>query len=100
MKTIDDRISDFLRDFDIDDMSFFLELMGEIWGTFENYTSDEPDDNHVKMKLIRSVYLISRLADEYGTKLFSIKCNHKGLWKRLEEIDDKYRESLENEATC
>lgn len=84
-----------------------IELFLEIWGCkemvsflkdiiplFELYDVDEEEDwvrdkvgedNLKNVRLIRTVYLMSKIAETHGGKLAILKVNFKDLYKRLEK---------------
>ena len=92
MKSIEQEINDFYDLWPVEKFSSFFQDIGEI---LELYDVDE-DDDWVKnaigkeedasvIRLIRTAYLFSRLAENHSGTLARIKINHKDLWKRLEE---------------
>lgn len=90
-KTIEDQINEFLEIWDFKQMSSFLQ---DIIPLFELYDVDEENDwvkdsvgeeNTQNVRLIRTVYLVSRIAEFHAGKLCNIKIEHKDLWKRLEK---------------
>lgn len=89
-KTNEDRINDFLTYWDCEKNTAFLRDIGPL---LELYDVDESDDwvknevgedNERNVRLVRTVYLMSRLADLHAGEFVAIKCQFKGLWKRLE----------------
>lgn len=91
-KTLEDQINDFIGDWDCGQMNAFLR---DIIPLIELYDVDE-DDDWVKeavgeldtrnVRLIRTVYLISKIADMHASKLVTIKYRYKDLWKKLEGV--------------
>lgn len=83
-------INDFLQDWDcVQNTSFLRDLIPLL----ELYNVDEEDDwlkkevggeDYNNVRLIRTVYLISRFADLHAGKLLLMKTRYKDLWKRLE----------------
>jgi hypothetical protein len=75
----------FLRDiiplfemFDIDDENdWILQAVGK--------------DDELQVKILRTVYLISRIAEFHAGKLCQVKTHHKGLWERMEKIANETR---------
>lgn len=90
--TLEQEINKFLEYFDDDDMLNFLHLIFEI---SELYDVDEKDDwvrdsikenenaDHVRM--IKTAYLLSKMADFHTGKICMIKTSFSGLWKRMDE---------------
>jgi hypothetical protein len=95
-KDIETEINDFLAYFDCQKMINFLR---DIIPLFELYDVDQEDDwvknvvgegNTRNVRLIRTVYLVSRIAEFHAGKLCTIKAKHPQLWKRLEKITIKH----------
>jgi len=90
-KTIEDEIIDFLHLWDSDCMSNFLR---DIIPLIELYDADEENDwvrdavgeeNERNVRIIRTVYLLSRIAENHSGKICRIKLEFKKLWERLEK---------------
>lgn len=90
-KTIEDEINDFLEMWDCNQMQDFLR---DIIPLFELYDVDENNDwvkdsvgeeDERNVRLIRTVYLVSRIAEFHAGKLCHINIEFKNLWKRLEK---------------
>jgi hypothetical protein len=90
-KTIEEDINGFLDSWDRDQM---LQFFKDIIPLFELYDVDceedwlrdvvgEDDLNNVR--LIRTVYLVSRIADFHASKLCNLKVSYKELWKKMEK---------------
>lgn len=91
-KTIEEEINEFLQVWDCDQQVDFLR---DIIPLFELYdVSDEDDwvknavgeDNERHVRLIRTVYLVSRIAEFHAGPLCRINVGFKNLWKRMENI--------------
>lgn len=89
--SLESQINQFLEKWDCKSMTNFLRDIAEI---YELYDVDEDADwveesvgeeNMQNVRLIRTVYLISRLASRYSPILASLKCNHPRLWERIEK---------------
>jgi len=89
--TVEEDINAFLEKWDGDQMCSFLR---DIIPLFELYDVDEEDDwvreavgqsDERNVRLIRTVYLISRIAEFHAGILCSIKMNFKDLYKRMEK---------------
>ena len=92
-KDLQQEINEFLEIFDVNSLISFLECtipLTELYDVEEN--SDWVEDHVGKdqastVRMIRTVYLISKLSEFHGGKLATIKMRFKNLWKRLEAID-------------
>lgn len=92
MKTIEQEINEFYELWPVEKFTLFFQDIAEI---LELYDVDEDDDwvkNAIEkeeeasiVRLIRTVYLFSRFAENHSATLARIKVHHKNLWKRLEE---------------
>lgn len=90
-KTIEDEIIEFLNTWGSDEMSSFLR---DISPLFELYDVDEENDwvkdivgeeDERNVRLIRTVYLVSRIAEFHASKLCSIKMNFRNLYLKMEK---------------
>lgn len=90
-KDINEEINDFLSSWDCEKMISFLR---EIIPLFELYdVEDESDwvkdavgeENERNVRLIRTVYLMSRIAEFHSGRLCSLNVRFKHLWKRMEK---------------
>lgn len=93
-KTIEQEINEFLELWDCDQLTSFLT---EITPLLELYDVDENKDwvkdevgeeNERNVRLIRTVYLISRISEFHAGRLATIKSRFSNLYKRLEKIDE------------
>jgi len=91
--TIEYQINSFLEDFGCNDLISFLR---DIIPLFELYDVDDEDDwvkdkvgelNERNVRLIRTVYLMSKIADFHAGKLCTLKTKYKELWKKMEKSD-------------
>ncbi len=89
-KTLEEEINEFLQLWDCEKQTAFLR---DIIPLFELYDVEEEDDwvkqvvgedNERNVRLIRTVYLISRIAEFHAGKFCTINIRFKKLWKRLE----------------
>src|SRR5215475_13166437 len=89
-KTLEQEINEFLEKWDGRKMHDFIR---DIMPLFELYDVDEEDDwvrdkvgeeNLRNVRLIRTVYLVSRIAEFHAGTLCSIKMNFKNLYLRME----------------
>lgn len=93
--SLDEEIDSFLEDWDVKNMVAFLH---HILPLFELYDVDEEDDwvgqavgdVHARnIRLIRTVYLMSQIAEFHGEMLRFLNVKYKGLWKRMKKrVDD------------
>jgi hypothetical protein len=90
-KTIEQEINDFLSSFGEKELISFLR---DIIPLFELYDVEDENDwvkdavgeeNEQNVRLIRTVYLMSRIAEFHTGKLSMIRMRFKDLWKRMEE---------------
>lgn len=91
-KTIEQEINEFLEVWGFEQLECFMK---DLIPLFKLYDVDENDDwvkdqvgelNTKNVRLIRTVYLISYLAEQYAGKLCTIKVQFKNLCQRLEKI--------------
>lgn len=89
-KDLETEINDFLQKMDCDRLTSFLR---DIIPLFELYdVEDESDwvtdsvgqENERNVRLIRTVYLMSRIAEFHAPLLATLKFNFKNLYKRME----------------
>jgi hypothetical protein len=89
-KNIEEELNEFLKKWDVDKMIAFL---ADVIPLIELYDVDEKNnwlrdlvgkENELNVRVIRTIYLISRLAEFHGADLCGVKINFKDLWKRLE----------------
>lgn len=90
-RTIENEINSFLEVWNCQKLTSFLR---DIIPLFELYDVEDEDDwvknavgeeNERNVRLIRTVYLMSKIAENHAGVLASIKMNYKDLWKRLEK---------------
>jgi len=89
-KNIEEELNEFLKKWDVDKMIAFL---ADVIPLIELYDVDEKNnwlrdlvgkENELNVRVIRTIYLISRLAEFHGADICGVKINFKDLWKRLE----------------
>lgn len=97
-KPLPEQIEGFL---DIWDLDALLGLMGILAELFVLYDVDEADDWLKKeveapdvnnVRLVRTVYLISRLGEFYAGKLCRSNVAYKDLWRKIEEFQQSSEE--------
>lgn len=90
-KSIEEEIELFLETWGCQEMVSFLK---DIIPLFDLYDVDEEDDwvrdnvgedNLKNVRLIRTVYLMSKIAETHAGKLAILKVNFKDLYKRIEK---------------
>ncbi len=88
---IEKQLNDLLELWGKDEMTSFLR---DIIPLFELYNINEEDDwvreavgqeDEINIRLIRTLYLISKIADNHSGRLCAIKIKHPKLWKKMEE---------------
>lgn len=97
-KSIEEEISDFLDLWGRDQLVSFLR---DVIPLFELYdVQDEGDwveeavgqEDMRNVRLIRTVYLVSKIADFHAGRLSTIKCQYKELWKKMQKHVEECRE--------
>lgn len=103
-KTIEQEINDFLENWDCKQQIAFLR---DIIPLFELYDVEDEDDwvekqvggdeeNVRNIRLIRTVYLVSRIAEFHAGNLCGINIHFKNLWKRMEKVNEGQRDSIQD----
>lgn len=91
-KTLEDQINGFLEMWDMDRQVAFLR---DILPLFELFDVDDERDwvvdavgeeNQVHFRLLRTVYIMSVIAEKHAGRLASIRCNFPDLHKKMELI--------------
>jgi hypothetical protein len=91
-KNIEQEINEFLDSWDCQQQMAFLR---DIIPLFKLYDVDQEDDwvqyevggdeeNVQTVRLIRTVYLVSRICAFHAGRMSVINCNFKNLWKKIE----------------
>lgn len=95
-KTIEQEINEFLEYWDMKHLTAFLRDALPLLELYDVEKEDDwvkkevgGDELHVlTVRLIRTVYLVSRIAEAHAGKLANIKINFGNLWSRMEkEVD-------------
>ena len=90
-KTLEEEINLFLESWGSKEMIDFLD---DVIPLFELYNVDDKDDwvkdevgkeNERTVRLIRTVYLVSRIAEFHAGKLCLANMRFKNLWERMEK---------------
>lgn len=91
-KSLDEHITQFLEDFKLSDMIDFMEAIYPIIELYETMLEEKDwvveqvgAENAHNVRIIRTVYLFSRLADFYSGRLCLLSARHKGLWRKMEK---------------
>lgn len=96
-KTINDELNDFFETWHCKEMVALIQSIAPIMELYDIEVGDNwvkeavGEDNERNVILIRTAYLISRLADFHAGILCRIKVDHKDLWRKLEkeiEVDN------------
>lgn len=92
VKTLEEEIHEFLQVWDCKQLvSFFKDVIPLL----ELYDVDDEDDwvkdrvgedNVRNVRLIRTAYLVSRLAENHSGKIAGTKINFRNLWKKMESL--------------
>jgi hypothetical protein len=89
-KTLEQEINEFLEKWDRDQMCDFLRDIIPLFDLY-NIENDSDwvkdavgEDDLQNVRLIRTVYLVSRIAEFHAGVLSTLKINFKDLYKRLE----------------
>lgn len=91
-KTLEDQINGFLEMWDVDRQVSFLRDILPLFELFD--VEDEKDwvveavgeENQTHFRLIRTVYIMSKIAEKHAGRLASIRVNFPELWRRMEEV--------------
>ncbi len=90
-KTVEEEIDQFLTYFDGDKIIKFLY---DVIPLFELYDVEDEDDwvrdavgeeDERNVRIIRTVYIMSKIADNHAGILSTLRLNHPRLWKRMRE---------------
>lgn len=101
-KTIEQEINEFLEKWDCKQLTLFVN---DIIPLLQLYDVDEEDDwvrdsvgedNLRNVRLIRTVYLISKIAENHSAALCSTKMNFRNIFKRLEDTVDEHEQQTIN----
>lgn len=90
-KTLEEEINSFFHDWNFEQMDEFLRLVRPLTELFPDNEDDDwireaVDENDLQVvRMVRMVYLVSRLAEFHAGKLCTIKIRFKDLWRRLEQ---------------
>lgn len=92
-KTLETEINEFLQIWGLEQLQQFID---DVFPLFDLFNVDVENDwvkNHVgeenvtNVRLIRTVYLVSKIAEHHASALCKIKMDHRHMWERLEQIE-------------
>jgi len=89
-KTLEQEINEFLEKWDRNQMCDFLRDIIPLFDLYDvendrDWVKDAVgEDNATNIRLIRTVYLVSRIAEFHAGVLSTLKINFKDLYKRME----------------
>lgn len=90
-KTLEQELCEYLQLWNGKQMIAFLKDIIPLFNMFDTEDSSEweegteAEEEALNVQIVRSAYLISRIADRHSGKLALMRVKHKDLWKRLEE---------------
>lgn len=92
-KTIEDQINGFLEMWDVDRQVAFLRDILPLFELFD--VEDENDwvvdavgeENQIHFRLIRTVYIMSKIAEKHAGRLATIRINFPDLYLKMEEVN-------------
>lgn len=92
-ESISKEINKFINLWDCNQMIAFFKQIYPLIELFEvtgknDWVRDEVgEENAQNVRVLKMVYILSKIADMHAGRLCRIKIEHKNLWKRLEEIE-------------
>ena len=92
-KSLEYEINEFLQEWDVDEMRDFFKLVEPLIELYdisekEDWVEDEVGEEDVRnIRLIRTVYLISRISERFAGRFVGLNIKFKNFWKRLEKQD-------------
>ncbi len=90
-KTTNELINEFLQEWDCEKMQGFFR---DVIPLIELYDVEESDDwlkeavgedDERNVRLVRTVYLVSKIAEFHAPRLCSLNIKYKDLWRKLEK---------------
>lgn len=90
MKSFEDTLAEAFK---FVDFSHFKLLIKDLVYIYELYDVDDEDnwlkdavgeDDEINVRIIRTVYLLSRIAENHGSLLIAFKAKFPKLWERIE----------------
>lgn len=89
-KTLEEEINDFFEVWGMKETTEFLRNIIPLFELYdvedeERWMSDMEDENERNKVIIRTVYLVSKIAEFHAGKLCSVKINFKNLYQKIEK---------------
>ena len=102
-KSVEDLVNEFLDVWGAEELNGFFR---DIIPLFQLYNVEEDDDWVARavagdteeartLRLIRTVYLVSRIAEFHAGKLCRLNCSFNSLWKKIEQQSQQQDEDEE-----
>lgn len=98
-KDLQQEINEFLEIFDVKSLISFLECTIPLTELYDVDESKDWVEDYVgkdqasTIRMIRTVYLISKLSEISGGKIATVKAKFGNLWQRLEKIHDETKKA-------
>ena len=90
-KSIEQEINGFLQEWDYEQISEFFRYIQPLMELYD-ITEDKDwvaeqvgEDDATNVRLIRTVYIMSRMCENFAGRFVTINCKFKDLWLRLEK---------------
>lgn len=90
--SLDEQLNEIMQLFDFESMCDLMKCLAEL---FKIYNVDDEDDwieklvgkdNLQNVVRVRTVYILSKIADTHASKFSTCKIRFGGVWKQLEKI--------------
>lgn len=94
-KSTEEELNEFLQDWDEVDLCNFINDIFPLFKLYDvsesddwvkNALEDKDEENVRVVRLARTAYLMSRIADFYAGRFLTLNMKYKNLWKRMEQI--------------
>lgn len=85
-KTLEQEINEFIDVWDFVSIGEFLQDVMPIIQVYDVEDREITEDLAV-VSLVRTVYLMSKLADKYAGKLSMVNVKYKKLWQKMENVE-------------
>lgn len=105
-KTVEQQIVEFMLDFGSDRLTKFLEDILPLFELFDvedtsNWVTDVVGkENEAPVTMIRTVYLMSIIAENHAGTLCTLKMRYKDLWKKMEIEAKKEKHGQEDQKVA
>lgn len=89
-KSIEQEINEFLQEWDYNHISEFFRYIEPLINLYDitegkDWVAEQVgEDDSTNVRLIRTVYIMSRMCEEFAGKFVCLNVKFKDLWKRLE----------------